>query len=357
MSRQGQANRARRVGAGGAGRAGPAPSLPDIGAVRAAARRLKGRVRTTPLLESAALNALVGGRVLVKAEALQHTGSFKARGAYNKLLRLGRKERARGVVAFSSGNHALGVAGAAAALGAPAVIVMPSDAPRIKIRGTRAFGAELVLYDRLREDREEIAERLAAERGLTLIRSFDDPDIIAGQGTVGLEIVRQAKDHAPEPAAPLDMLLVPCSGGGLVSGCALALAAESAGTAVYAVEPEGFDDTARSLAAGERRRNAPGATTFCDALLVETPGILTFAIMAERLAGGLTVSDAEVARAMAAAFDHLKLVLEPGGAAALAAVLAGRVDCRGKTVAVVGSGGNVDRETFCGAISGAGEDA
>lgn len=353
MSKQGQANRTRGVGAGGANRAGPAPPLPDIAAIRAAARRLRGRVRTTPFLESAALNALAGGRVLVKAEVLQHTGSFKVRGAYNKMLRLGRRERARGVVTFSSGNHAQAVAGAAAALGVSALIVMPADAPRIKIEGARALGAEVVHFDRYREDREAIAERLAAERGLALVRPFDDLDVIAGQGTLGLEIARQAKTLVPRPAEPLDMLLVPCSGGGLASGCALALTAESPGTRVYAVEPEGFDDTARSLAAGERRRNAPGARSFCDSLLVESPGVLTFAIMAEHLAGGLTVSDAEVAQAMAAAFEYLKLVVEPGGAVALAAVLAGRVDCRGKTVAVVASGGNVDRETFCQAISGA----
>jgi len=242
-----------------------------------------------------------------------------------------------------------GVAAAAALFGIPALIVMPGDAPATKIAGTRAYGAEIVFYDRARENRDELADRLAAERGATLIRPYDDPYIIAGQGTVGLELAAQAR----EMDAPLDALLVPCGGGGLVAGCALALAEESPATAIYSVEPEAFDDTARSLAAGKRLRVAAGARSFCDALQPPTPGALTFAINKRLLAGGLAVGDDMVARAMAAAFTHFKLVAEPGGAVALAACLSGVFDCRGKTVAVVCSGGNVDADVFRAALAGA----
>ncbi|MCH7930915.1 MAG: threonine/serine dehydratase [Proteobacteria bacterium] len=321
-------------------------NLPTFADVEDAAERLRGRAVMTPLLESPLLNERIGGRVLVKAETLQRTGSFKFRGAYNRISRLSPAERKRGVVAYSSGNHAQGVAAAARLVGAPAVIVMPADAPRIKIDGTRALGAEVVLYDRSRESREAVSERIATERGLTLVPPYDDPRIIAGQGTAGLELAAQAFAIDAE----LDAVLSPCGGGGLIAGCALALSHRFPGAAVYAVEPEGFDDTTRSLAAGERQEARPGAHSFCDALLSPTPGKLTFAINRRLLAGGLVVSDDEVARAMRVAFLHLKLVLEPGGATALAALLAGGYDGRGKTVAVVASGGNVDPQTFAAAL-------
>ncbi len=322
--------------------------LPGIAEIEAAARRLAGEAVVTPLLRSHALDALLGSRFLIKPETLQRTGSFKFRGAYNKIRRLietGR--RPDSVVAYSSGNHAQGVAAAARLLGVPAVIVMPADAPRIKLESTRAHGAEILTYDRYRESRERVAEAIAAERKAALVRPFDDPDIIAGQGTVGLELAQQAA--ALDIA--IDVVLVPCSGGGLVSGCATALASRSPGTRVHSVEPEHFDDTARSLAAGRRLANAGTARSFCDALLSPQPGELTFQINRRLLAGGLGVSDAEVAAAMRYAFETLKLVIEPGGAVALAAALSGKIDCRGRTVAIVCSGGNVDPATFGRAIS------
>ena len=322
---------------------GPAPGFAEI---EAAAQRLAGVAEETPLLRSAALDALAGTEVLLKPEMLQRTGSFKFRGAYNKIAQLSEAERRAGVVAFSSGNHAQGVAAAAALLGAPATIVMPADAPAIKIENTRGYGAEVLCYDRYRQEREEVAAEIVAERGATLVRPYDDPDIIAGQGTCGLEIARQAERRG----GALDLLLVCCGGGGLVSGIALAFGELSPATEIFAVEPEGFDDTARSLAAGERLGNDPEARSFCDALLAARPGELTFEINRQRLAGGFAVSDAEVAEAMAFAFRVLKLVVEPGGAVALAALLSGKARARGKRVGVVLSGGNVDPETFCAAI-------
>jgi threonine dehydratase len=308
--------------------------LPELADVEAAALRLRGIVRRTPVLESDALNALAGGRLLCKAECLQHTGSFKLRGAYNAISQLGGQP----VVAFSSGNHAQGVAAAARMLGVPATIVMPADAPAVKLTNTRALGAEVRLYDREREVREEIAAEIAERTGAALVRSYDDPQIIAGQGTVGLEAVEQLR----EQGTVVDAVLVPCGGGGLIAGCSLALAAAFPEASICSVEPEGFDDTARSLAAGERVANAPGARSLCDALLAPTPGELTFALNRRLLTGGLMVTDAEVRRAMTAAFGHLKVVVEPGGAVALAAALSGRFDVRGRTVLVVLSGGNVD---------------
>ncbi len=324
---------------------------PDIADIEAAAERLRGRAVVTPLLESPLLNERLGGRVLVKAESLQRTGSFKFRGAYNNLSRLPADALRAGVVTYSSGNHAQGVAAAAGIVGTPALIVMPDDAPRVKVANTRALGAEVVFYPRASGTREAVAGEIADERGATIVPPFDHPLTIAGQGTVGLELAEQAAALDVE----LDAVLVPCGGGGLISGCALALAARAPGTAVYAVEPEGFDDTARSLAAGSRQQALPGARSFCDALLSPTPGELTFAINHRHLAGGLAVSDDEVARAMYLAFLYLKLVVEPGGAVALAAVASGKFDCRGKTVAVVASGGNADPETFCEALRRAGE--
>ncbi len=324
--------------------------LPRFADVEAAAERLAGHAVLTPLVESPLLNERLGARVLVKAEPLQRTGSFKFRGAYNNISQLGDAERKHGVVAYSSGNHAQATAAAARQAGIDAVMVMPDDAPRIKIDNTRAWGAEVVLYERASRVREEVAKQIADHRGATVVPPFDHPWTIAGQGTVGLEIAAQAAALGAE----LDAVLVPCSGGGLIAGCALALAERAPGTALYAVEPEGFDDTARSLAAGSRQEARPGARSFCDALLAPTPGELTFAINREHLAGGLAVSDHEVAQAMRLAFVYLKLVIEPGGATALAALASGKLDCRGKTVAVVASGGNVDAETFRDAITRAG---
>ncbi len=325
-----------------------AARLPGFADILAARERLAPRAVRTPLLESPALNELVGGRVLVKAEALQLTGSFKFRGAFNFLSKLDPEQRRRGVVAFSSGNHAQGVAAAARVAGAPAVIVMPDDAPAVKLEGTRRWGAEIVTYDRRDHDaREGVAERILAERGGSLIRPFDDADVMAGQGTAGLELIEQAEAIG----ARLDAVIAPCSGGGLASGIAIAVKERTPATEVYTVEPEGFDDMARSLAAGDRRRNADGAVSVCDALQAPQPGVLTFAVASRALAGGLVASDAEAFAAMRAAFLHLKLVLEPSGALPLAAVLSRRYDARDRTVCVVASGGTVDPETFWRALA------
>jgi len=321
-------------------------TLPTIADIEGAAERLSPRAHATPLVASATLDRRLGARLLVKAECLQRTGSFKFRGAYNALSQLDPAARERGVVAFSSGNHAQGVAAAAALLGMRATIVMPSDAPHIKVANTRGHGAEIVFYERETDDREAIARKIVAETGAYLLPPFDDPRVIAGQGTVGLELWAQARDLG----LALDIVVAPCSGGGLVGGIAVALAAKSAGTKVYAAEPEGFDDLALSLAGGARVANAPGRRSICDALQSQTTGVLTFALAQRHLAGALAVSDAEVERAMAVAFDELKLVAEPSGAAALAAVLAGKLDVAGRTVAVVLSGGNVDRDFFAAAL-------
>jgi threonine dehydratase len=318
--------------------------LPTFADVEAAAARLRGVVRRTPLLESDVLNELAGGRLLLKAECLQRTGAFKLRGAYNAISQLG----GRPVVAYSSGNHAQGVAAAARLLGVPATIVMPADAPAIKIANTRAYGATVRLYDRARESREAIGAEIAARTGAALIKPYDDPRIIAGQGTAGLEIAGQAEDRGAAP----ELALAPCGGGGLIAGCALALARAFPGIAIYAVEPAGLDDTGRSLDAGERVANAPDATSICDALLIPTPGELTFALNRRLLAGGFAVSDDEVRDAMAFAFSHLKLVLEPGGAVALAALLSGKLPLEHRTAAVMLSGGNVDPALFAAAITG-----
>ena len=323
--------------------------LPTAADVRAAAERLRGVVRRTPLLAGTSLDEATGGRVLLKLEPLQHTGSFKARGAFNRLVQLSPQEREAGVVAFSSGNHAQGVAWSARWLGMPATIVMPADAPRAKLANTRALGAEVVTYDRDRESREDIAARIAAERGSTLVPSFDDPHIIAGQGTVGLEIMEQAAGHGVVP----DDVIVCCSGGGLVSGCALAVKEASPRSRVFTAEPEGYDDARRSLAAGRRERNPPGGQSICDALLAPSPGEITFELMRRLVEGGLVVTDDEVRRAMAWSWRELKVVVEPGGAVALAALLAGQLDVRGRTIAVVVSGGNVDAGLYCTAIASA----
>jgi threonine dehydratase len=307
-----------------------------------AALRLRGVATITPLLDCPAADDICGGRVLVKAEVLQRTGSFKFRGAYNLISRLAPEQRRNGVVAYSSGNHAQAVAAVARLLGLPATIVMPEDAPRLKIEATQGYGAEVVLYDRFGESREEIAAAIVAERGAVLVPPFDHPSIIAGQGTVGLEIVEQAAERNLSP----DIVLVPCSGGGLVAGIATSVRESHPDASIYSVEPRSFDDTARSLRSGRRERAADGARSICDALLAPTPGELTFSINKRLLAGGLAVSDDMARDAMAFAFRRLKLVVEPGGAVALAAVLHGLVDCTGRTVVVVCSGGNVDASLY-----------
>jgi len=323
------------------------PEPPGIADIEAAADRLRPHAVRTPLLDCPALSALTGGRVLVKAEMLQRTGSFKFRGACNMIGQLDTAARAGGVVAYSSGNHAQAVAAVAAMRSIAAAIVMPADAPRLKIEATRGYGAEVVLYDRYRESREEIAAGLLRERGATLVPPFEDPRIIAGQGTVGLEIADDLRERGLAP----DAVLVPCSGGGLIAGIATAIRARFPDAALHAVEPEGFDDTARSLAAGRRETNAPEARSICDALLAPSPGPLTFSINRRLLAGGIAVSDAAALRAMAFAFRHLKLVMEPGGAVALAALLEAPERWRGRTVVAVGSGGNVDAATFRDALA------
>lgn len=321
---------------------------PTAAAVEQAAIRIADKAVVTPLLEWPALNERVGGRILMKPEALQRTGSFKFRGAYNKLKHLVEMGGAKGgVVAYSSGNHAQGVAAAAKILGLPAAIVMPSDAPAIKLANTRGYGAEVIIYDRAKDNREAIAEELAERRGAVIVRPYDDPDIIAGQGTVGRELASQTKALG----ADLEAVLIPCGGGGLISGSALALRAVWPNIPVYACEPAGFDDTGRSLQAHRRLSNAPGAQSICDGLLAPMPGQLTFAINERLLAGGIAVSDDEVQAAMGFAFRVLKLVLEPSGAVALAAILSGRFDCRGLTVGLVSSGGNVDAGLFARSLA------
>lgn len=307
-----------------------------------AAKQLTGKAIRTPLLENAVLNARTGGRIMIKPEVLQHTGSFKFRGAYNFISRLSDEERKRGLLTYSSGNHAQGVAFAARLLGAKATIIMPSDAPRIKIENTRAHGAEVILYDRFGESREEIGNRIQKESGALMVPPYDHPWIVAGQGTCGLEIAVQAE----EAGATLDAAVICCGGGGLTSGTALALNKLSPQTKVYSAEPAGFDDMARSLAGGKRVGNAPDARSICDAVLTPMPGELTFALSLELLSGGLVVTDDEVRAAMKFAFETLKLVVEPGGAVALAAVLHGKLETQGKTIALTLSGGNVDAQTY-----------
>jgi threonine dehydratase len=321
--------------------------LPGLTEIHAAAEKLAAVAVQTPLLQAPALDRRTGGHVLIKAEMLQRTGSFKFRGAYNKISRIAPALRHKGVVAFSSGNHAQGVAAAAQLLNTPATIVMPADAPAIKIENTRGYGASVVLYDRDTGDREAIAAEIVARTGATLVRPYDDPDIIAGQGTIGLELVRQAEALG----CRLDLVLTPCSGGGLMAGCATAVKALSPQTRLMTVEPQDFDDMARSLASGHRQTNKPGRRSICDALMSPTPGILTFRINQRLTEAGLAVSDAEVQQAMAFAFRELKLVVEPGGAVPLAAVLSGKVEAAGQTIALVLSGGNVDAATFTAALA------
>lgn len=322
--------------------------LPDFNDVVAAAARLEGLAVRTPLLWSPALDEAVDGRVLVKAECLQRTGSFKFRGAYNAISLIPEADRARGVVAFSSGNHAQGIAEGAKLFGIPATIVMPADAPSIKADGVRARGGQVVSYDRASEDREAISRRLCEEAGATLIPSFDHFGVIAGQGTCGLEIAEQLAERGESA----DQLVCCVGGGGLLAGINLALAGKAPDIAVYGAEPEGFDDHARSLISGRRERNTKSSGSLQDALLSDAPGKMTFPINQPRLKGVGVVSDDEALAAVAFAWRHLKIVLEPGGACALAAVLSGRIDAKGGTTVVVATGGNVDAALFARAIGG-----
>jgi threonine dehydratase len=322
-------------------------AIPTIGDIEAARARLAGEAVLTPLLESPALNELAQGRVLLKAECLQRTGSFKFRGAWNRISQLGPETRKGGVVAYSSGNHAQGVAAAARIRNFPALIVMPADTPLIKQNNTRRLGADTVLYDRARESREEIALAICKERGAILVPPFEDTDVIAGQGTAGLEIAAQAETLGASP----DVLLVPASGGGLTSGIVLASEALLPDADIYCVEPEGFDDYARSLRSGKREHNDRASGGLCDALMSNQPGETTFTINRRRLKGGLVVSEEEVKQAMRFAFNVLKLVVEPGGSVGLAAILAGKIETRGRTVAAVLSGGNVDAKSFADVLN------
>ena len=319
----------------------------NIDMIRAAAQRIQDHARYTPLLNSPFLDEIAGRRVWVKPECLQHTGSFKFRGGWSALSALNEQTRAKGVIAFSSGNHAQGVALAARSHGVPSVIIMPSDAPALKIANTKALGAEVVLYDRDGESRDAIGAAMSKERGLTLIKPYDEPEVIAGQGTVGLEIATQAAEHGVTKAE----VIVCCGGGGLTSGIALALEADAPDMLVRPVEPEGFEDVARSLKDGVIRSNTATSGNICDAVITLQPGDITFPIMKRLCGSGLTVSEDEALQAMAQAFSRLKLVAEPGGAIALASALYRSDQITGDDVIVVISGGNVDAALFQTALS------
>jgi threonine dehydratase len=319
-----------------------AQELPVFADIELAAKRLQGEAVATPLLENVKLNALTGGRIFLKAECLQRTGSFKFRGAWNCISKLDPAKNKGGVVAYSTGNHAQGVAAAAQLRGLAALIVMPMDTPEIKTANTKSYGAEIVSYDRATEDRAEIANQYVTKRGAVLVPPFEHADIIAGQGTCGLEIINELHGSNVE----LDDMLVNCSGGGLTAGVALAFSEKSPKTKVHSVEPEGFDDYARSLRSGIREKNARTSGSICDALLTPQPGEMTFAMNKGRLAEGYVVSEAEVRRAVRFAFETLKLVVEPGGAVGLAAVLSGKVATNGRNIGIILSGGNVDPKLF-----------
>ncbi|HJW41001.1 MAG TPA: threonine/serine dehydratase [Rhizomicrobium sp.] len=315
--------------------------VPTFADVEAAARRIAPYAVRTPLPESAELNARTGGRVFLKLEPLQRTGSFKFRGASNTILQIPPEKRANGVVAFSSGNHAQGVAAAAAQFGLSATIVMPKDAPAAKIEGTRRLGATVVFYDRLTDDREAIAREIVELTGAALIQPFDNAMVVAGQGTIGLEIASDAKAMD----VTLDAVIAPCGGGGLLTGIALALSGVSPTTRTLGVEPERFDGMRRSLAEGARTSAPGGELSIADALMAPMPGQIPFALAGSLVAAVETVSDSELERAVSFAFQRLKIVVEPGGAAALAAVLAGKFGIQNKAIAIVLTGGNVDIAT------------
>ena len=318
----------------------------NIDMIQAAQFRLASKARRTPLLSSPFLDDLTGRRILIKPECLQHTGSFKFRGAWSAISALDRGVRAKGIIAFSSGNHAQGVAHAARMHGTKSVIVMPSDAPQLKIDNTRALGAEIVLYNRATEDRDAIGDQLSRERDLVLIKPFDNEQVIAGQGTVGLEIAEQSAELGADTAT----VLVPCGGGGLTAGIALALAAKAPAMQVHPVEPEGFDDVARSLKSGQLETCTRTTGSVCDAILTPSAGAITFPIMKNNCGAGQIVSDDDCLRAMAQAYNRLKLVVEPGGAAALAAALYHHDKLQNDTLIVVLSGGNVDASVFKSAL-------
>jgi threonine dehydratase len=317
-------------------------ALPTSVDVDRAAQRLAGVALHTPLISSPTLDAMTGGRIFLKAETLQRTGSFKFRGAYNRLAVIPESARAGGVVAFSSGNHAQGVAAAAKLLNMPAVIVMPSDAPRPKRERTAAMGAEVVLYDREREDREKISREIAAQRGAVLVPPYDDPLVIAGQGTTGLEVI---DDLAALGLTP-DIVVVNASGGGLAAGIALTVKARVPSAQIFTAEPVGFDDHARSFRSGQREKNPRMSGSICDALMAQSPGRLTFEINRNLIGQGVSATDEEAGQAVAFAFRELKLVVEPGGAVALASLISGKIDVRGKIAVAILSGGNVDPELF-----------
>jgi len=322
-------------------------SLPTFADVQAAARRLDGIVVRTPLLENERVNAKLGGRLFIKAECLQRTGSFKIRGAYNFLASMGEADRKKGVVGWSSGNHAQGLAEAARLMGVKATIVMPADAPALKVANTRASGAEIVLYDRVKDSREDIGLGIARKTGATVVPPYDHVWILTGQGTAGLELAEQAKAIG----VALDAVAAPCSGGGLSTGVALGVKGVSPETTVHAGEPAGFDDLARSLSSGRKETNDKVTGSICDALLAPTPGDVTLPLAQKVLGPGLVVSDEEVLDAMEVAFREYKIVVEPGGAVALAAALTGKLPVKGRKVAVVCSGGNVDHATFARALA------
>jgi threonine dehydratase len=321
--------------------------LPTHADVLAARARIAPRIVRTPMLRNPLLDQLTGGTILLKAEPLQRTGSFKLRGATNAIMQSTEAQRRAGVVTHSSGNHGQAVACAAASVGASATIFMPQDAPRVKQEATARWGGQIRHYNRDTDDREGLARAYAEQTGAMLVPPFDHPHVVAGQGTLALELAEDA-DAAD---LVLDDLLVCTGGGGLIAGCALAMAGVSPSTRLFCVEPEGWDDTGRSLVAGARLPNPPGGSVLCDALLAKTPGEITFEVNRRHLAGGLAVSDAEVFSAIAFAFLHLKLVVEPGGAVCLAALLARKFDARGKVVGLVLSGGNVDPAVFSRALA------
>lgn len=322
-------------------------TVPQIADIHAAAGRLKGQAWQTHLIESPALNERFGGRILFKPEVLQRTGSFKFRGAYNKIASIPEQERKRGVVAFSSGNHAQGVAASARIFGVDAIIAMPSDAPAVKVDNVKAMGATVIPFDRFGTDRMALVAPYV-EDGMTLVPPYDDPAIIAGQGTIGLELLEQMDALG----ASIDTVVIPCGGGGLSSGVALAVKSGLPNTEIWVAEPENFDDTARSLAAGRHVMNEPGHNSICDAILTAEPGKITFEINRKLLAGGVAVTDRQVEEAVRQAALHLKLVVEPGGCIALAAITSGRIDVAGRTVVVVLSGGNVDPASYARIVSG-----
>jgi threonine dehydratase len=316
--------------------------------VRAAAVRIQSHIICTPLLESPYLNAMIGGRLLVKAESLQRTGSFKIRGAFNTLLQLSDAERENGVLAYSSGNHAQGVACAAKSLGIKATILMPEDAPKVKVENTKSYGATVIHFNRYTESREEIGEKLAEINGTVLVKPYDDSRVIAGQGTIGLEIVEQLHELGLTP----DTVVAPCGGGGLIAGLSLAIKSEFPTTNIYSAEPEHYDDMALSLLAKRIISVEACHKTICDAVMTPKPGELTFSIICNLLKSGLVVKDSETRNAMRHAFNRLKLVVEPGGCVALAALLSKKIDARDNTVVVVCSGGNVDATLFSEVLTG-----